>query len=306
MVDYGVRLGDSRSLHVVKEWLTSWRAGGSTNPQMRYGEVDTRELADTAGRRALPPDADVELVALYARCEGLKAAGFFYLVLLRQHHANFSAQYTKLQTKTKSRDKTKAASVGKQQMFQWLTPDLRTEEELQAQWCSFGRFIKISKRWEAFRDRLGIGMVGLIPSSIPKTYIEATLTVAQLDIWLQMIEECFPQTCQLAARLTQWMEVAAQGKPPPGEQSRLERARPVAELNAAQYGAEWLDPEPCVVNSQAYPDIFANFFAEDFPDVEFSSPFGMAERDRANAFMTGTQDLNLMGDIDPFTQYFDH
>lgn len=153
------------------------------------------------------------------------------------------------------------------------------------------------------RDELNLGVVGMVPPTGIKKWIEGTGTLPddQYEKWLRYVGACCPNVVQLGARLEPLLAIATQGRRNVHPQTRLELCKDdVIELD--QHGARWLE-SPAIDTSGESPTVNisggspAMETSEEEDGLDVVAPFTEADKEKATAPSIRVPSPGLINDL---------
>ncbi|EMC90882.1 hypothetical protein BAUCODRAFT_335839 [Baudoinia panamericana UAMH 10762] len=216
--------------------LLPWRAGPSV--------TDDEDFAATKRRHWLSAEADWdrEFVALYDRAQRTRVGRILDAPQERMQKADLGARYAFLQGKARMGATRPQRVVAKEEMFAWL---YGTSKRKGALWDDFTREIKYWTRWLTVTESLHRGIIALFPDTIKKSFVEQTLKVHELAVWLEAIKQFRPELIELSGTILPLLTDALAGRQPPPEPLLLENwdSNPTT---LAALGAAWFHPDTAV------------------------------------------------------------
>ena len=164
--------------------------------------------------------------------------------LYRLQMADLGERYQHLQGAERLSNARPQRVAAKEDMFAWLHGDQPRKGQL---WDNFTRETKYWKRWMKVTEILSRGVVALFPSTMRKTFVEQTLKVNELTIWLEGVARFRPEVLTLSAAIHPIITAAIAGLPPPTERLRIEAwdgsSRTLGLLGTDWFGQEGFVPQ---------------------------------------------------------------
>jgi len=230
MVKNAKAIAGHKAVRDWKDFYTCWRVNGQlkSRPTSRDGSqlqrpqgvnypAEFQQLYDVYDR-VRSTDLTMSFKAITYRCRMVR--------LYELYHAAESAQFPT--EPVFSSGMTKRARR-KRSLFQYLHPgfegirDLRTNPRSRSQWGDFGRRLSAATRWQAVKQALGWGALGLIPeSAIPANWIQRGLTDDQLAVWLRAVSHFNPMGRDACIKWSTTLLRAMDGGRPPQKRRVLE------------------------------------------------------------------------------------
>jgi len=251
MVKKAKAVAGAESLQDWQAVLHFWRANGNLGTGITYGlgaiaacssssspsaPSSSQALVQLvpAATDALPSNAELAIQALrlaLRAVEGVKVNSFLNAFAYRRLQAHFHQQYRNAERATQQAlpRGVRRAAAAKARLFRASYPAFgeiahpQSHPRCRKEWDNFGRLLEKSGRWDEVGRKLGWGIFGLIPeSTIPRVWLERTLTLDLLLVWLDLVKTYNQQAVLAGERLAAWAGSALTGGPIPTNPLQIE------------------------------------------------------------------------------------
>lgn len=146
------------------------------------------------------------------------------LLLATNHRLRLADMFIYYQKAIKIIDIGRTAGVSprssvKTMMFGYAHPEWvnvvspSSDKVTRSAYRDFEKMLSFGSRWYTIGTKLGFGVLALIPIiSIPHTFLQTTLRLGQLDIWIELIQRFNPQAIEMGRLISPTMVLISAGK----------------------------------------------------------------------------------------------
>lgn len=116
------------------------------------------------------------------------------------------------------------------------------------EWDDLSRILERGSRWAEFESSFGLGIFLLLGySKMPNVFVEKTLHVDQVKIWVKLLEHSNPDLKDMCKRVNPIFQACMSGNPPPEEQLQLEQVHDWIQIRRSSTVDSMFEPcEPIV------------------------------------------------------------